>query len=81
MMNVLGEREKEKPCEFDFTRLFSSLMRIFDFGFSSYFRLGLDNDLYSHSIVPVGLGVISYSTRLMPSTSAVMRAVILCRTA
>jgi hypothetical protein len=43
MMNVLGEIEKEKPCEFDFTRLFSSLMRIFDFGFSSYFRLGLDN--------------------------------------
>ena len=42
MMNVLGEREKEKPCEFDFTRLFSSLMRIFDFGFSSYFRLDLD---------------------------------------
>ena len=77
MMNVLGEREKEKPCEFDFTRLFSSLMRIFDFGFSSYFRLGLDSLYYSHSMVPVGLGVISYRTLLMPSTSEVMRLQIL----
>ena len=37
--------------------------------------------VYSHSIVPVGLGVKSYRTRLMPGTSAVMRAVILCSTA
>ena len=36
---------------------------------------------YSHSMVPTGLGVRSINTRLMPSTSAVMRAVILCRTA
>ena len=32
---------------------------------------------YSHSIVPVGLGVKSYSTRLMPGTSVTMREVIL----
>jgi len=32
---------------------------------------------YSHSIVPTGFGVRSKRTRLMPSTSAVMRFVIL----
>lgn len=32
---------------------------------------------YSHSIVPMGLGVRSRRTRLMPSTSEVIRAVIL----
>ena len=36
---------------------------------------------YSHSIVPMGLGVRSRQTRLMPSTSWVMRSVILCSTA
>ena len=36
---------------------------------------------YSHSIVPTGLGVKSINTRLMPSTSAVIRAVILLSTA
>ena len=35
---------------------------------------------YSHSMVPVGLGVRSKSTRLMPSTSEVMRLTILCST-
>ena len=35
---------------------------------------------YSHSIVPTGLGVRSMSTRLIPSTSLVIRAVILWRT-
>ena len=39
------------------------------------------HDLYSHSMVPVGFGVRSYRTRLMPSTSAVMRLTILCSTA
>ena len=38
---------------------------------------GLFHLAYSHSIVPVGLGVRSYRTLLMPSTSEVMRAVIL----
>ena len=33
---------------------------------------------YSHSIVPTGLGVRSSRTRLMPSTSAVIRAVMWC---
>ena len=36
---------------------------------------------YSHAMVPMGLGVRSYRTRLMPSTSWVMRSTILCRTA
>ena len=41
--------------------------------------LGLRHFLgYSHSIVPMGLGVRSRHTRLMPSTSWVMRSVILC---
>ena len=39
------------------------------------------NSDYSHSMVPMGLGVRSYRTRLMPSTSWVMRSTILCRTA
>ena len=38
-----------------------ALQRFFDFGY------------YSHSIVPMGLGVKSIRTRLMPSTSWVMR--------
>ena len=33
---------------------------------------------YSHSIVPVGLGVKSNSTRFMPLTSCVIRSVICC---
>ena len=33
---------------------------------------------YSHSMVPMGLGVRSYRTRLMPSTSWVIRLVIWC---
>ena len=37
------------------------------------------NFTYSHSMVPMGLGVRSRQTRLMPSTSLVMRLVILCR--
>lgn len=32
--------------------------------------------IYSHSIVPIGLGVRSITTRLIPSTSWVMRSVI-----
>ena len=35
---------------------------------------------HSHSMVPVGLGVKSNSTLLIPSTSAVILAVILCST-
>ena len=35
---------------------------------------------HSHSMVPVGLGVRSMRTRLMPSTSEVMRLTILCST-
>jgi len=38
-----------------------ALQRFFDFGY------------YSHSMVPMGLGVRSSRTRLMPSTSWVMR--------
>ena len=33
---------------------------------------------YSHSMVPVGLGVRSNSTRFTPATSLVIRAVICC---
>ena len=39
------------------------------------------NRFYSHSIVPQGLGVRSYSTLFTPSTSAVMRSVMCCRRA
>ena len=34
---------------------------------------------HSHSMVPTGFGVRSISTRLMPSTSEVIRFTILCR--
>ena len=37
--------------------------------------------IYSHSIVPIGLGVRSITTRLIPSTSWVMRSVMWCRSA
>ena len=36
---------------------------------------------HSHSMVPMGFGVRSSRTRLMPSTSCVIRSVILCSTA
>ena len=36
---------------------------------------------YSHSMVPVGLGVRSYSTRLTPLTSVTIRWVICCNSA
>ena len=45
------------------------------------FSGGWINSAYSHSIVPMGLGVRSRQTRLMPSTSWVMRSVILCSSA
>ncbi len=35
-------------------------------------------DAHSHSIVPDGFGVKSYSTRLTPCTSVVIRSVICC---
>ena len=48
--------------------------------FSNYFRDHIATQGHSHSIVPVGLGVRSNRTRLMPSTSEVIRATILCST-
>ncbi len=39
------------------------------------------NIYYSHSIVPMGFGVRSYRTLLIPATSLVMRAVIWWRMA
>ena len=41
-----------------------------------YKDLQRDNICYSHSIVPVGFGVTSTSTRFTPGTSWVMRSVI-----
>lgn len=46
--------------------------------FRLFARLVASRD-YSHSIVPVGFGVRSYSTRLMPGTSEVILATILSR--
>ena len=43
---------------------------------TNYFALKHSD--YSHSIVPIGLGVRSSSTRLTPSTSWVMRSVMWC---
>ena len=36
---------------------------------------------YSHSMVPVGFGVRSYSTRFTPGTSVTMRLVMWCNSA
>jgi len=45
MMNVLGERDKEKPCKIAFTRLFSSLDENIRFWLFKLFSIGLGHIL------------------------------------
>ena len=48
-------------------------------GFHNYLQNRTATRGHSHSMVPMGLGVMSKTTRLMPSTSWVIRSVMWCR--